>query len=102
MLSSQGKVVMKRVEYKGVLPIAYHAEIVLPNRKKIWLNLSKEQHKVLLENDIVDFVYKDYRCVSIKGSADKSPTINTNYYPANADISKLMKMDARMTSKKKR
>jgi len=102
MLSAQVKVERKRVERKGVFAIAYHVEIRLPNRKKIWLNVSKKQYKALLENDIVDLVYKDYRCVSIKGSADKSPIINTDYYPANADISKLMEMDARMTSKKRR
>ena len=101
MLSTKGIVKQKRVEYKApMIPIAYKAKITLPSGKNIWLNISKKQHKALLENDIIDLVYKGGNCVSIKGSADKSPMINTDYYPANTDISKLMKMNAHKINKR--
>ena len=100
MLSTKGKVKSKSNEFPSVYGRVFHADFILSDGGKIRLLLSKKQHKALQINDIIELVYKSNICVSIKGSGDKSPIINTDYFHANSDIAQLMKLDAQEASKR--
>ena len=95
MISTIGKV-QSKVEWvpdKG--PISYRANILLPKKKAIMLELSKNQYDAIIENITVDLIYQGNICASIKAAVNQSPIINTIHYPSGGKkFAKLMEFEA--------
>ena len=100
MIRTKGKVKSKVEWTPDNGPNSYRANILLSSKKVIILELSKEQYDGIRENTIVDLIYQGHICAYIKGSADQPSIINTDYYPANIDVSKLMKLNAQKANKR--
>ena len=107
MIATKAKVKSKHarlpsvVQPRGFSSTDFSVKFIIPGRKVVNLVVSKNQYKTLRENDMIDLVYKGFICVSVKGTVDQSPIINTLYYSKKDDLSKLMENDPYETRKRK-